>query len=406
MNSFFTHKINPFLPTALIVFLATLWDFRLNNQIRIFDLISLLTILVSTFYFYISTNKGDYKNLVSNKNIFPFLSVVFLWAIYGLVNYHHKSSIGIIIGSLVLFIYCSTFKPNILIGKYLSLIISFHLLAFYTQFFTYIIFHYKLDYLSIINISSAIFPEDGNFFYRGSGLFREPSSYALNMFLMLTILMKFYQKHFIFGLGLLSIFLSGSLWGFFSFFVFVGCYFFNYYKLSFSNVKKLFIWLLLILSLMVGFLLVTKPSNIHYPNTINRIINFKSDGSFIERFQHSNINNINFSSVAPGKEMINPIINLSSDQFFLFGRGISTHFFFEKHPLNGYHLIFLSFGLFGTTALFFSFFLAIKNQSFKEKFIFTTLIAFSLSNYPLFTHLIFWLFLTFIFNSSLYAQKR
>lgn len=406
MNYLYVNKNYPLFFIAIIFFLSTLWDFRLNDQIRIFDLLSFLIIIGLSFYLYMNKSREIYKSFLKKSDLFPFLIVVLIWAIYGAINYHHKSSVAIICGVSILIICNLVFNLSIHFGRFLVFIIGLHLLAFYFQFLSYIFFHYKLDYLSIINITSRIFPEDGAFFYRASGLFREPSSYALNMFLMLVILLKFYKKHIIFSLGLLSIFLSGSLWGLFSVFVFSGCYFFNNYKLSLVNFKKLFFYFFCIIAFMGAFFLMSKPSHIKYPNTINRIMNFKSDGSFIERFQHSNINNIKFSESFTSGEMLIPRLNPSSNFAFLFGTGISTHFFFEKHPVNGYHLIYLTFGLIGTLTLFWSFLWALRKRLFNEKLIFTTLTLFSLSNYPLFTYLIFWLFLFFIFNLSFHAYQK
>jgi len=406
MNYLYENKNYPLFFIAIIFFLATLWDFRLNDQIRIFDLLSLLVVTGFSFYLLINKSSEIYQSFLKKSDLFPFSIVVLIWAIYGAINYHHKSSVAIICGVFILVICSLLFKLSIHFGKLLILIICFHLLAFYSQFLAYIFFHYKLDYLSIVNITSRIFPEDSTFFYRASGLFREPSSYALNMFLMLVILLKFYKKHIIFGLGLLSIFLSGSLWGLFSVFIFSGCYFLTNYKLSLVNFKKLFFYFFCIIAFMGTFLLIVKPPFHKYPNTINRIINLKSDGSFIERFQHSNIDNIKFSDSLTSGEILMPRLNLSSNFTFLFGTGISTHFFFEKHPVNGYHLIYLTFGLIGTLTLFWSFLWAFRKRFFNEKLIFTTLTLFSLSNYPLFTYLIFWLFLFFIFNLSFHAYQK
>ena len=406
MRYLYVNKNYPLFFIAIIFFLSTLWDFRLNDQIRIFDLLSFLIIIGLSFYLYMNKSREIYKSFLKKSDLFPFLIVVLIWAIYGAINYHHKSSVAIICGVSILIICNLVFNLSIHFGRFLVFIIGLHLLAFYFQFLSYIFFHYKLDYLSIINITSRIFPEDGAFFYRASGLFREPSSYALNMFLMLVILLKFYKKHIIFSLGLLSIFLSGSLWGLFSVFVFSGCYFFNNYKLSLVNFKKLFFYFFCIIAFMGTFLLIAKPPFHKYPNTINRIINLKSDGSFIERFQHSNIQNIKFSDSLTSGEILMPRLNPSSNFTFLFGTGISTHFFFERHPVNGYHLIYLTFGLIGTLTLFWSFLWTFRKRLFNEKLIFITLTLFSLSNYPLFTYLIFWLFLFFIFNLSFHAYQK
>ena len=165
MNYLYVNKNYPLFFIAIIFFLSTLWDFRLNDQIRIFDLLSFLIIIGLSFYLYMNKSREIYKSFLKKSDLFPFLIVVLIWAIYGAINYHHKSSVAIICGVSILIICSLVFNLSIHFGRFLVFIIGLHLLVLFFEFMHSLFFHYKLDYLSIINITCSIFPEDSTFFY-------------------------------------------------------------------------------------------------------------------------------------------------------------------------------------------------------------------------------------------------
>ncbi len=386
---------------TLTLFLSSLSDFRVN-AVRIFDIMAIVLTLLYIFCAEQKLNK--LRNLSKYQKAIPFFIVIFLWSVYGYLNFHHRSSLAIILLSsifLLLFVFTeNNLKNTNLIGKYLTFIILFHILAFFVQYLGFILFHIVIDYQIPFGYISRIFPEGSSHILRASGIFQEPNTYCVNIFLLLICYINCNFSKWVFFLGVLSMVLSGSLWGlavaFFLIFIFYASTQNNFYSLRFLF-SKLIPRLVILIFFSSTYFYFTKPSYLEIPNIYNRIKNINTDPSFIERFKKSNLNNNIFGSYENGSFTLGHFVNNKDDLFVkMIGEGFSTHYFQLGLPVNTFSLLLKSFGYFGVFFLALSFLYLISSLSIGKISFVSAYLVIIFTSYPILTYYIFWISLFYL----------
>lgn len=386
---------------SFTIFLSSLSDFRVN-AVRIFDIAAIL--LTFLFIFCTKQKLNKLRDLSRYQKAIPFFIVIFLWSLYGYLNFHHRSSLAIILLSaifLLLFVFTeNNLKNTNLIGKYLTFIVLFHILAFFIQYLGFILFHIVIDYQIPFGYISRIFPEDSSNVLRASGILQEPNSYCVNIFLLLICYLTTNFSRVVFFLGILTMVLSGSLWGlavaFFLILIFFTSTYSNFYSLRFLFFKLVPLLVILIFFSSTYFYF-TKPSHMEMPNIYYRIKNIRGDPSFVERFRKSNLNNNIFDSYENGSFTLGYFVNNKSDLFVkMIGEGFSTHYFQLGLPANTFSLLLKSFGYFGIFSLILSFFYLISNLSIGKISFVSAYLVIIFTSYPILTYYIFWISLFYL----------
>ena len=386
---------------SLTLFLSSLSDFRVN-AVRIFDIVA---ILLTLFFIFCAKQKlNKLRDLSRYQKAIPFFIIIFLWSLYGYLNFHHRSSLAIILLStifLLLFVFAeNNLKNTNLIGKYLTFIILFHIFAFFAQYLGFILFHIVIDYQIPFGYISRIFPQDSAHVLRASGIFQEPNTYCVNIFSLLICYLNCNFSRGVFFLGILSMVLSGSLWGLAVAF-FLILILFASTQSNFCSLRSLFSKLAPLLVILIfsssTYFYFTKPSDQEMPNIYNRIKNIRTDPSFIERFKKSNRNNNIFDSYENGSFTLGHFVNNKDDLFVkMIGEGFSTHYFQLGLPANTFSLLLKSFGYFGIISLVLSFFYLISNLSIGKISFVSAYLVIIFTSYPILTYYIFWISLFYL----------
>lgn len=355
---------------SLIAFV--MWDFYFGDYKSGFRILELIVapILVSYLLLRKIQNRTLDNLLVPNHIItFAFCSIIFISITSGLIaNFatNIKPILGISLGLCLYFLinYSSDFKTKT-VNKALEVTILIVSMCLIVQWSVYVAFDYFLNFHIFLSESPRVFSS----IFRPSGIFLEPGNHSVSM---LMLLLAYWKNNFSFNffsiLGIISILLSLSLFGYLAL-ILTLLYFFR------SKIRYIFQGLL-VLPLII-FLILTLL-NIDSLNFIyERIIGATSDSSFLGRFSG----------------FINPS-GLNIFELFL-GRGFSNSYI--DFGNNGYAFLISGMGLLGL----FIFFLFFILQSDKGNRLYT---FFSLSllliSSPIITTMFFWYWLAIITNSE------
>ena len=346
-----------------------LWDFYFGEYKSGYRIIELMTAPILIGYLFIR----NLQNLKMNYFVIPnhiftyaFCGIIFISTILGFINNfaNIKPILGIMLGITLYFliIYSHDFKTKTLdlALERIIFIVSFCLIF---QWFLYVFFDYYINYHIFSNGSPRVFSS----IFRPSGLFMEPGNHSVAM---LMLLLAYWKNNFSINIstlmGMMSILLSTSLFGYLSLIITL-LYFFGF-KLKYLIQGIIFLPFLIFL--VLNFL---DPDNIS--RIFERILGWRNDSSFVGRFS--------------GLMDIYQFNGLE----FIFGRGISNAYI--DYGNNGYAFLISAVGVFGL----FIFLLFFISQSDKSNRVYTFFsLCLILIASPIFTTMFFWYWLAILTN--------
>ena len=175
----FTRATAARIALASAIVAASLWDFRLAT-LRIFDLVSL--VFICGFFALEFDVKRDWFS--RRAYILPLVVLFVAYAIYGYVNFDHRSSLAIVLLSLICLQFAGYANASWL-ARVFRWIVYLNVAAVLLQYFSFRLFGVLLDPNQLLGVTSRIFEGGGGIPYiRAAGLFQEPNSCALNIFMM------------------------------------------------------------------------------------------------------------------------------------------------------------------------------------------------------------------------------
>ncbi len=366
---------------AIAIAASTLWDFRIND-LRVFDFISILFILI-----YLACRPRTILKFNSGqKEAFIFFILIIVYAILGYILHGHRSSIAIILLALLSFILIGrpdwTERP-----RFFAYLLIIHIITFYIQFIAQIFFNFSIDYHTILGANSRTTSDSG--YFRASGLFQEPNSFSLNLFILGTIIILQRKYSPLLFLAAVTMALSKSLWG-----IIAALYLLLIYiPIDRKNIKLNLVLILIFSTIFNLYIWFNDTRSNNIPFIYDRIINIFSDGSFRERYIQNTCDN----DIRSYNDNASLFIRSVS---YIFGNGLSTHYFTQCLAANGVSFLVKALGLVGFTALLGSFMIALRGLTYSTKLFAFMAIGFSFTTYPLVTYLLFWLWLTAIINLS------
>lgn len=344
----------------IIFFFSTLFDwYNVKYGIRVFDVLIVLAVITY------SISLIDLKFYNINYQIFFLLPGLALGL--ALAKVHHVSfflfSFYIFFN---LFLRANFNKSQVI--KQIRIIIIIHLLFFILQYLGFYLFGNTFsDYREIFGMRPLRIWNEALNYFRPSGLYEEPNSYAVSLYMLIFLYYIVNRKiDFILIVGCISILLSQSLWGFGAVVVIISIIMMDK-KLSLVYIA-LFASTVILLSIMNPDLILSDTSL----TTYKRITNIFTDGSFIARY------GIDFTEVS-----------LFS---FLVGHGIGVEGYHASLGGNGYAAIIFYFGVVGLLGFLLLFYRMASNISFFIG------IVFILSTTPMIFYFIFWGWLALIYR--------
>ena len=311
-----------------------------------------------------------------------------------------------------------------IIIKIAPVIISIHLIFFYTQYFLFKFFSVYLDFTNLLLSNPS--RNGWDTYFRPSGLFQEPNSFCLFTIIFLTILScQSFNKinKIILFLSLYAILISNSLWGYFSIVII-------FFGLLLEKQFKYFIIFLLICLITQNIWLLNN-TKLRIFKTLNDFSTlFKDNQSKAlknndEKYTLDNKKEKFFTDNSGNERLLGVEIRekISSTKTFynydpnlvkkmkskclepfynLFGCGYNNFGYQFIHGVNAFSFLKVNLGLFGLIYFIFGIFLILKEKSYYNLifilFIFTTA--------PIFTYLIFSLFIGVMLNRKIFNKKK
>lgn len=371
----------------LILFLGSLRGLNIGG-VRVFVIMSLMMLLLISPL--IKFNR-KYLNFLIIFYLLIFLNLIISFLINSELKPHLASYLGIFSAPLYGVLFFSFFNNKIkLLLTSLRLVLWIHLFFFYVQFFSFFLFHIKIDYLEFLTgspqrIIGGIFTEET--IIRTAGLSNEPASYAIFAISTLVCLFSVNIKlDKLKILTIISILLSFSASGI-MFITLVLIVFYSKYLFSF---KKLIVYFSLISCLLLLYYLFIKDmvGNKPIDAIVLKISNFSESESFKIRIGNVFLvfNNLPFWQKIFGIGIGNISINNNLGSFL-------SQFFIQ----NG--IVFFTLFSF----LFYSFF-----NSFRvRRNLFIIMVLLTLSTHMI-NHIVTWYFMTilliFEYNNDSYSS--
>jgi hypothetical protein len=369
--------------TAVAIAAATLWDFRVSN-LRIFDLAAMVCLVG-----YVALCPEQRSGFFSRRRDFLFLfAVIVAYALLGLILNQHRSSAAILLLTATGYLLIGRTEWVVRENLFFWLII-FHAIPFLVQFFAFPLFDVMIDFQTIAGAHSRIDQglAEGIHQIRASGLFQEPNSYSLNMFVLGTIVTLQGPSLLIVTLAAVTMALSQSLWG-----IAAACVLLLLYGLRYPGAgKRIVVAGLIFAGIVNAYLWLNLRPKESIPFVYDRVMRVFTDTSIRERFV---INQCPEQVKEKMRSLSTPVRVAST----VFGEGLSTRYFTECLAANGISFLFKSFGLVGLAALLVSFAMALRGLPASAKLYALVAIGFSFTTYPLVTYLLFWLWLAAVIN--------
>ena len=369
-------------------FIAFISIFFITLQAFYFRSISLAPFPILGLFIIIFTH---YKAFDSRelKEIFPIFFLALLSFCIGIFNFAYSESINFYLPTLigwflfpVALIYCKRLFNNdgINFYKVLRWVLILHLIFFYVQYFSYTLFNIKLDFIEFITgeaqrTGATKLKAFGSGIIRAAGLYTEPGSYSVYIYVLLVMCLIIKRKiDFIVLIALLSLFLSFSMTG-----ILMAVFFILFYisglKLKFRYLISLILLFVTVSSFFLYF------SEIFLGPILNRFLNLETDGSALQRFQggYSNFlsENYFFTGIGVGFQHFN-IKGTSVYLGGLYNLGFFGFLFFVLYLIKNIlkntkniKLIFLTIPIFfsniAIVQIIFIFFISIFYSQFAQK---------------------------------------
>lgn len=362
---------------------ASLWDFRLFD-LRLFDGLALACLGV---YFALSLENLT-GFMLRRRNYWVLFSAIIFYAAVGYASYFHRSSLAILVLTIVGFALIGRREWLDALGAMLWPLVGIHMLFFFIQFGAFYGFQYVIDYQAALGGASRIMRSADHM--RAAGLFQEPNSYCLNILVLASMAILARPSRPYALAAALTTLLSESLWGIG---VSIVILLLNEMRLQESPRRFVIALIFSMTSIAIianAYLWLGKSPSKPIPDIYARIIDILSDFSLRERYIQS--------TCALDERTVVASSHTAYIAKWTFGEGLSTQFFKECLPANGFAFLLKSFGVAGLVFLLVGFALALRGLSIGGKLYAAFAIGFSFTSYPLVTYVIFWLWLPTIIN--------
>ncbi len=375
-----TSNVATFFAAAAVA-AASLWDFRLFD-LRLFDGVALGCLGV----YFVLAPEARTGFMLRRRSYWVLFSVIISYAAVGYVLHSHRSSLAIAALAVVGFVTIARRDWLDSAASFLWPLVCTHILFFFVQFGAFYVFHYVIDYQTALGETSRIMLAPDHM--RAAGLFQEPNSYCLNLLVIASMAILKRPSRPLTLTAALTALLSESFWGIGVAMVLL---FLNEMRLQ-QSPRRFIIAVSASLAAIVvvfnAYLWLGKNRNYPAPYAYGRIIGILSDPSMRERYIQ-NTCSFNNHTVAASS----PAVTVAK---WALGEGLTTQFFKECLPVNGFAFLLKSFGAVGIVLVLAGFALAFRGLLISDKVYAALAIGFSLTSYPLVTYVIFWLWLSAI----------
>ncbi len=363
---------------------ATLWDYRLFD-VRVFDGVALLC-LVGWLALAPESRSGF---LSRRRRYWLLFSTMVVYALLGYALHGHRSSLAILALATIGFLLIGRRDWLRAIGPSLWILVGIHVAFFLVQFVVFYGFRYEIDYQTVLGNASRIMLSPNHM--RAAGLFQEPNSYCLNIFILGTIVALQRSNPILILAAACTMAISESIWGVSAAFMLLLLYAICRFRSPRQMIVGLVTLSIATAAVFNAYLWLTKQPEESLPFFYTRALNVPSDPSTLARYMRTTCS-------AVGKVESADIPQTVRSLQWIFGEGLSTHFFTECLSANGIAFLVKSLGGVGLLALLAGFFRALQGLPASAKIHAFLAIGFSFTTYPVVTYLIFWIWLAAIFG--------
>jgi hypothetical protein len=373
-----------FLLSAAIA-CATLWDFRYRD-VRVLDMAGL--IMLAGFFL---LQREQLTGWLQRRQTLIFLfGTIIAYSLLGFILHAHRSSLAIIFLSLIgLALYGrSDWLKSSALFRWLLIC---HVTIFLVQFGAYYFFGHALDIYALFGAPSRIYRSATEI--RAAGLFQEPNSYCLNIFMLTTLVILQRESRILVFLAATTMALSQSQWGLGAAGILVILNEAHETTSLGRFVLTSVATILIIASIFNIYLWTTKPKSDQLPFFYVRIRTVISDPSFRDRYLGRQAGEA--CDATKSSKTIIEATNPRTPPYlsWIFGEGLTTAFFLQCLPANGAAFLFESLGLVGLIAVAIGLAISLRQAVVRDRIFVVIAIVFSLTTYPLITYLIFWIWL-------------
>lgn len=302
----------------------------------------------------------------------------FTWIAYsapllalGAISGEYLAAGAFLVGATLIYVYYRSSSYDFaVLRKQLDVIIGVYIAFFWIQYATFYVFGHVIDLHSPVGaIHPRIFNEDLGFF-RAAGLFQEPNSLCLTLFLLGVLRAAMWEgrQAYILGLIALTMVASESLWGFGAAVLLLGMSITGR-PLKLYPETWAVIGVVLTGAVVVALVIPGSYGELFSDVTVGRILNIGQDPSAYARYRIPD----------PWWTGIDTLL----------GGGISTNDFQARFGANGISFYLYSFGILG----FFFFLFWIFQQAGQKRRLIVVSVLFAMTSYPLFTYAIWWAWL-------------
>jgi hypothetical protein len=364
---------------------ASLWDYRLFN-LRIFDGAALVLLGL----WFVLTPEPIIGFLQRRRRYWVLFLTVIVYAAVGFILHQHKSSLAIIALASIGLILAGRKEWLMTIGPFLWTLICIHIVFFIVQFGVYYSFGHIIDFQALLGGKSRLIVYEDHM--RAAGLFQEPNSYCLNLFVLTTIAILWRGNRALTIVAAITLILSESLWGLGTALVLI----------FIEELRRQHDWRHLILTVTASFIFVGTVFYgyiWYYKNPITNVPFFyfriksimHGDGSLEERYIKSTCSRplqIEKKKIAPQTHLLPTLL----------GEGLSTIYFEQCLPANGISFLFKSFGILGLILLVAGATISLGGLPASAALYVVLAIGFAFTSYPLVTYVLFWLWIPALFG--------
>lgn len=353
---------------ATIFFCISCFDLYYYGIGRVFDYLAFVFLLCIL----------NISDIIKNIKLLIALVTPF---IFGILFFQDiKALLGILFGiSFGVLFYCFCDKTSRNTDKYIIGVLLFFIFAFFVQF---IAFKFLNTYIDLAGFLSSI--PSRNYipsidFFRASGLFQEPNSYAVFCYFAITVLLygvRYYDftRDVVLILLIMTMAMSNSLFGIIAFPVLCILALVNKVRRS---------------VIAIGLMVLALTYNVWLESvTISRFIDIKSESSIQERLI--------------GAKFLNQMATEQTVFELLLGNGFKNIGFQVQYGTNSFSYLLYNCGVFGLLS-FLAIIYKIDKSKFKQK---TGLVLFFFINAPYFTYAIFWFWLILLFYNDIKLSMK
>lgn len=357
---------------------ATLWDYRVFD-LRIFDGMALI-LLVGFLLIAAEPLQGF---LPRRRDGWLLFATIAGYAALGFALHGHRSSLAIILLAAISFALIGR-RDWLADSRLFQWLLTAHIVFFIIQFLGFYLLKELIDFQAFIGENSRL--NQRIYQIRAAGLFQEPNSYSLNIFVLGTIVALQRANLMLIVLAAGTMTLSESVWGMGAAIVLLFLHALVRYQSPAQMIKGLVIFGLVIGVVFNAYLWLTKQPQEVIPYFYTRVLGVTSDPSTQDRYLRN-------GCLPEEQAAATKVSAATSTQSWILGEGLSTRFFTECLPANGLSFLLKSFGIAGLVALLAGFALALRGVPPGSALYAALAIGFSFTTYPLVTYVIFWLWL-------------